>query len=302
MLVVDDLILMSVFVQETGDFELINYSEFGSIVDGILYSCDFSDKELLNESDSAQENGPIPLVLDDIIAMGEGRRARQAMGRLEIARKSLQDKRRAKQALEGALRLPVPVSAQDDALLAEELSKSEGLMTRTGLKRVSAESFILNPSVVSIPLSKARKIDTECSNHKKTGNKKDSESKTMVAGNLTSLTSKRDSKLTDNCPTSDHKLQNRNGEGSKHYNTKNSTPDSSSDYTVSATRTPCLCDKSTHSSDEGKGKRLEGTGVLSHGSQLRFGCLQFLLSIAGCPGHDELITCLLEAGGPAQLS
>ena len=32
------------FSQETRQFELLNYSEHGTIVDNVLYSCDFSDK------------------------------------------------------------------------------------------------------------------------------------------------------------------------------------------------------------------------------------------------------------------
>ena len=254
-------------------------------MDGVHYSCDFSDKAPLE----SEENNPVPLVLDDIVALGEGRRARQAKGRLEQARQSLQDKQRAKQALEGALRLAVPVSAQDDALLAEELSKSEGLMTRTGLKRVSAENYILNPSVVSIPLSKARKIDVECSNQKQTGVKKDVEPKTMATGNFTSHTSKKGS-----CPTPDQNNTQRSSFGERLKYKSNS----SSDHTSASTRTPCVCDECARNTDEGSGKKLEGTGVLSHGSQLRFGCLQFLFSIAGCPGHDELISCLLDGEDP----
>lgn len=262
-------------LQETGDFELLNYSEFGSVVDGILYSCDFSDKQPHSEPESTQESSPVPLVLDDIIALGHGRRARQAKGRLELARKSLSDKRKAKEALEGALKLAIPVSAQDDALLAEELSKSEGLMTRTGLKRVSADTSSVNPSVVSIPLAKAHDIDMDCSSQTKAGNH---EAKPVLAKNLMSLMSKSVPTPTNGQPV---------------YSSPNSLT------TGQSSTTPCMCGGDPSSSNESNGKRLEGTGVLSHGSQLKFGCLQFLFSVAGCPGHEELLFCLLDGDDPA---
>lgn len=171
-------------------------------------------------------------------------------------------------------------------------------MTRTGLKRVSAENYIMNPSVVSIPLSKARKIDVDGSNQKRTS-KKDIEPKTMANGNLTSHTSKKSPKQIDSCSIPDQKVHNNSQKSfSEHLKTQDSISDPSSDQTLALTRTPCACDQGTRNYEEGSGKRLEGTGVLSHGSQLRFGCLQFLLSVAGYPGHDELIICLLDVEDP----
>lgn len=250
--------------------ELLNYSEHGSLVDGVLYSCDISDKN------PAPKEQPIPLTLDDILALGKGRRAAKSRAKLEAARRTLKDKQKAKMALEGALRLTVP-SSMDDALLAEELSKSEGLMTRTGLKRVSVESH--NLSVVSIPLSKARKVEMP-------GNvtKKDSELKTVSRPPKTTTeelrtvsnsaskksptkTVRNPNKLNSPCPSAVKQLPTR----------------------------PCLCDKDGVGSSERPGEeRLEGTALLTHGSRLRFGCLEFVLSVAGCSGHSELLTALTE--------
>ena len=253
------------FVQDTGDMELLNYSEHGSLVDGVLYSCDISDK------DPAPKEQPIPLTLDDILAMGKGRRAAKSRAKLEAARRTLKDKQKAKMALEGALRLTVP-SSTDDALLAEELSKSEGLMTRTGLKRVSIESH--NLSVVSIPLSKARKVEVP-------GNaiKKDCEQKTKPP-KITAEKSKS--------------VSNSANKTSPTKALRNHTKLNSPCHKQLPTR-PCLCDKDrAESSERAEEERLEGTALLAHGSRLRFGCLEFVLSVAGCSGHSELLTALTE--------
>ena len=244
---------------------MINYSENGSVVDGVLFSCDISDKDL------SPNEQPTTLTLDDIIGTGSGRRASRCRAKLEAARHALKDKQKAKIALEGALRLTIPISAQDDALLAEELSKSEGLMTRTGLKRVSIEST-QNPSVVSIPLSKARKL--ELTENKKEINKKS-------ASKYPSQPVLRDS------TTNSGKSQSSICERTIHKDSTSSIP------TVKCFPTrPCLCDSNDDA--ERRDERLEGTAVLTHGSRLRFGCLEFVLSMAGCPGHSELISVLLE--------
>jgi len=98
-------------LQATEEYELINYSEHGLIVDGVLYSCDFSDKKTQEGSPTT----PIPLTLDDLAARGAGLRAERARARVDAARKSLEDRERAKQALESALNLAVPLSSQGDS-------------------------------------------------------------------------------------------------------------------------------------------------------------------------------------------
>ncbi len=234
------------------------------MVDSVLYSCDASDKHSSKEQ-------PTPLTLDDIVAMGHGQKAAKCKAKLELARQDLKDKQKAKLALEGALRLIIPMSAQDDAVLAEELSKSEGLMTRTGLKRVSVE-VSHNPSVVSIPISKARKLEI-------TENKKENEQK--ILKQLMRKPRNAVESPQSKCPVKLERTIN-----------KGFVTSSLQSMRQLQTR-PCDCDQkddNRETCDEG----LEGTAVLTHGSRLRFGCLEFVLSIAGCPGHDELIAAMLE--------
>lgn len=260
--------------QDTGDMELLNYSEHGSTVDGILYSCDISDK---NPTPKEQ---PSPLTLDDVLAMGSGRRAAKSRAKIEAARKSLEDKSKAKMVLEGAIRLTVP-SSQDDALLAEELSKGEGLMTRTGLKRVALESNH-NLSVVSIPLSKARKM--EMSESHRNNAKRDNVQKNVSKPSKVTAEETVSTKI-----TFDKKLH------SKCHNTLSSShrsPRVRLKQSLVRVR-PCLCDQ-VGSSERGEEERLEGTAVLTHGSRLRFGCLEFVLSVVGCDGHDELLDALTD--------
>ncbi len=237
------------------------------MVDGVLYSCDISDKDPSpNEQSTA-------LTLDDIIGTGSGRRASRCRAKLEAARHALKDQHKAKAALDGALRLTIPMSAQDDALLAEELSKSEGLITRTGLKRVSIEST-QNPSVVSIPLSKARKLEI-------TENKKEIDRKSA-------------SKYPSQPALRDFSTNSVKSQSLIHERTIHKDSSTSSIPTVKCFPTrPCVCDNN-EDTESRRDERLEGTAVLTHGSRLRFGCLEFVLSMAGCPGHSELISVLLE--------
>ena len=279
------------------EYELINYSEHGSVIDGVLYSCDFSDKSPPSSTTSA-------LTLDDITALGSGRRAEKARERLRDARKSLEDKAEAKRALDAALKLAVPASVLDESFLAEEMSKTEGLVTRMGLKRVAAET-----SVVSIPLAKTRKLDS--------GEQKAVATKLSIAlqdkskATLSLMTQARNgTKKTNNqLKNNNHKVPNETTSKNiskikKEVKTTTAPPSSrSSDskQTESSTLSerlpvppreptvPCLCKRSASSVVGTNGKGWEGTATLCHGSKLRFGCIQFVLSLAGRPGHAELV-------------
>ena len=279
-------------------------------MDGVLYSCDFS------VAPSPDTSKDLVLTLDDLSALGSGRRASKARARLEAARRSLRDKEKAKRALEAALRLSAPV--KDDFSLAEEMSKCEGLMTRTGLKRVAAtESNAAasgsaggaNSSVVlSIPFTKTKKSET-ANSKKGSVAKRQSPSRPETAQRVTELKNKKaavppvakqETRMTsETSPTGTQQSQTAVGlaplikEGS------------SDDMALSSSQTlllkeeargshyiPCDCDKNPSSALEFEGKGWEGTATLYHGSRLRFGCLQFILSLAGRPGHKELIHAL----------
>ncbi len=295
------------------EYELINYSEHGSVVDGVLYSCDFSDKSTSSSSCSpstSASNSSVSLTLDDITELGSGRKAEKARERLSHARKSLEDKREAKRALEAALKLAIPASVLDESYLAEEMSKVDGLVTRMGLKRVAAET-----SVVSIPLSKTRKIDSTLEQKTNTlklltGALDKSKTNLALARNGTKKTTGTNNQLKINNRTHLRAPNNQSThtpppQGIKKEvkkaplslprqasDGKNTEPTSISTAAALLPKkpiVPCLCKRSASSVVGTSGKGWEGTATLYHGSKLRFGCIQFVLSLAGRPGHAELV-------------
>ena len=204
-------------MQETGEYELLNYSDHGSVVDGVLYSCDFSDKTSVDTNQALS-----PLAAAD-----------KVREKIEVARRNLMDQGEAKRALEGALGL------------SRHLGKEEG--GGEGSKRTT-----YNSSVVSIPLvlSRAKKLSAGIPTGSKTPVKSEGPSDKMKDRVSLSLL----------CPE----------------------PPAS----------PCLCRHSPSCLVGTNRKGWEGTATLYHGSRLRFGCLQFVFSVTGRPGHTELLDAL----------
>lgn len=219
-------------VQATGEYELLNYSDHGSVVDGVLYSCDFSDKTVVEveKKDSLTDlKGHDNLKTD------------KAKMKIETARKTLRDQSSARRALEGALNL------------TRHLGKEEG--TGEGTRRTT-----YNSSVVSIPLalSRARKL-----------------SGGVPAVTKTSSPARTSTSTAPGTPEK---------QPPSLLSTALLCPDPPS--------TPCLCRRSASCLVGTNRKGWEGTATLYHGSRLRFGCLQFVLSIAGRPGHTDLLDSL----------
>ena len=280
------------------EYELINYSEHGSLVDGVLYSCDFSDKSPPSTSTSTAA----ALTLDDITALGSGRRAEKARERLRGARRSLEDKVEAKRALEAALKLAVPASVLDESFLAEEMSKTAGLVTRMGWKRVAAET-----SVVSIPLAKTRKLESGEQRATATklsiGLQDKSKATLSLMTQMRNGTKKTNNQLKNN-NVNYHRVPNETTHVPKIKKEAKTTSLSSQASNMKQTETstlgekptapkepvvPCLCKRSASSVVGTNGKGWEGTATLYHGSKLRFGCIQFVLSLSGRQGHAELV-------------
>lgn len=263
-------------------------------MDGVLYSCVFST------APPPDPNRDVVLTLDDLSALGNGRRASKARAKLEAARKSLKDKDQAKRALEAALRLSVPV--KDDFSLAEEMSKCEGLMTRTGLKRVAATDSSVaaggNSSVVlSIPFTKTKK--SEPVNLKKGLAKRQSPSRLDGVQRTEELKSKEVMPSAKEETGTAAGTQMAGGGILKEESSAVEARCSSEAFLLSREArgpnyVPCGCDKNPSSALEFAGKGWEGTATLYHGSRLRFGCLQFILSLAGQPGHKELVQALSD--------
>ncbi len=66
------------------------------------------------------------------------------------------------------------------------------------------------------------------------------------------------------------------------------TPDKKSDHSSRTEYKACYCKRSASSLIGSGGKGWEGGAVVTHGSKLRFGCIQFVLSISNRPGYNEL--------------
>ena len=223
-------------MQDNADNELINYSEHGSIVDGVLYSCDFSDK-LPNDV-----TNPPYLLADDIVGRGAGRRAEKAKKRLITARKSLQEKTQAAKALSAACKL-------SKSIVKDYMPDNTIIATVGSKRRRSTDEGSSSPngspacSIVSIPLSKTKKT---------TNNRTSNEKKRIT------LVPEKKPALTDHQSTHP------------------------ADYKA------CYCKRSASSLIGTGGKGWEGAAMVSHGSKLRFGCIQLVLSISNKPGYNEL--------------
>lgn len=221
---------------------MINYSDHGSIVDGVLYSCDFSTKST---------DGTV-LLLDDVIAQGEGRRAQNAKRRLEYARSNLRDKEKAKKALSAAMKMNKSIN-RDCVIDPSQL---------TGIKRTRSNSTSSDPSSPggsSIASLQSKKSKTPPVVDPRAGDQPKLETDSMTTASQ--------------------------GGGGGHHSSKETPPFSR----------PCLCKRSASSLIGNNGKGWEGAALISHGSKLRFGCIQLCLSISNRPGHLELLQSLFDA-------
>lgn len=234
--------------KDNNEYELINYSEHGSIVDGVLYSCDFSDKT------SSTEQTPV-LFLDDIISRGSGIRAERAKKRIESVRKTLQDKSRAKKTVNAALKLCKSIR--------KDCSPDPSTLT-AGNKRARSTETPSDPSspassIVSIPLSKTKRSTPDQNTPERFINNR-----------------KR--------ATPDKRVELNHSVSGTHL----SSPDKHSDIR------PCMCKRSASSLIGSGGKGWEGAAIVNHGSRLRFGCIQLVLSITDRLGHNELLHALTQ--------
>ena len=273
------------FLQTTQDYELINYSEHGTVVDGVLYSLDFSDKSqdsnppsLNSYCNMSETNTPLHKHLV----------TNQAVNKLQSARKVLENKQEARRAMEAVIRRSAPV--KDDLSLAEEMSKGEGLMTRTGLKRVTAEAsgaslssgagLNVPPVVFSIPISKTTEAGSGLQPKKTPVYKTRGVGKGSATGEL----------LLKNAEDLEKKLERVSAVPQPQ--SQASTAIEPERQLASSHTVLCDCCHRNQTNMAGNEKGWEGTATLTHGSHLRFGCLHFILSLAGHPGHSEMIQAL----------
>ncbi len=214
----------------------------------------------------------------------------EAAVRLKHMRKSVGSKEEARRAVERAIRMATPI--KDDLSLAEEMSKCEGLMTRTGLKRVAAESASTHAlsnavlpgssTLLSIPLSKTKKTEAIANSPPR---RSLATSKTAGKLNARIQNSPKRQNVKADSPTSRASPRHQSQE-SRSSEEEAATADEPMEVAT------CDCHVSLTSLVGSNGRGWEGTATLTHGSRLRFGCLQFILSLSGQPGHSELIQAL----------
>ena len=203
----------------------------------------------------AERKEACPLTLADLALEGHGLKAERAKAKIENARKNLRDHTHARRALEGALCLSKLAGKDDTA--------------GDGSRRTT-----YNSSVVSIPLALSR-------------------TKKLSAG--VAPNPGKDFKMAAASPSASG---SRSVPGTPEKQASAPT-NSTAKKTISTgllgtdpPSTPCLCRRSASCLVGTNRKGWEGTATLYHGSRLRFGCLQFVFSVAGRPGHTELINTL----------
>lgn len=198
------------------------------------------------------------LFLDDVLAIGDGRRALNAKRRLEAARANLKDQERAKTALTAALKLSKSINKEcviDPSRLPESLKRQQNYSSSSSEPPSSPESSCNEfPSHFPTPTSNSSEF-------------RSTENHSMSSSSATSLSQSSNKKLTT----------------------------SSSSSSSTALKSSCLCKRSASSLIGGSGKGWEGSALVSHGSKLRFGCIQLVLSISDRPGHSELLHALMDA-------
>lgn len=297
-----------IFYDKVADeYELINYSDHGSIVDGVLLCCDFAERR--------PPEPPAALTIDGLVAGGQGLRAERARLRLEAARDTLSgDKDKAKKTLEKVLSLPYRNPIDPDAGIIGS-NAGGGLGTKRGQdaigpapntptmktrKMSSRKPAVKNGEVVggggvtttpSVTSDSGVTQATSCVRNsvdepsESSGHMSTVERSTDKAPLMTSTQSPSQS---CGCTQTVRSLPQQTGTG---LEAKEELVPELSD-TAESVHIPCLCQ---HSTSLLIGRGWEGTALLHHGSRVRFGCLQFVFSMAGKPGHSELVQAFLEA-------
>lgn len=181
---------------------------------------------------------------------------KKASDMIENARLKLRDQSSARRALEGALNLSKHSGSQDSTV--------EGSCSSSGVGGTRRTTY--NSSVVSIPLvlSRTKKLNAG-----------------VPTNVVSSMNDKRNSTASGLTPNTPEKLP------SSHLD-KNTL----SILCTGPPSSPCLCRRSASCLVGNNRKGWEGTATLYHGTRLRFGCLQFVFSVTGRPGHSELVDTL----------
>eukprot|EP00731_Ephydatia_muelleri_P023083 Em0015g666a len=277
-----------IFYDKVADeYELINYSDHGSVIDGVLLCCDFAERH--------PPEPPATLTIDGLMARGQGLRAERARLRLEAAREALGgDKDKAKKALEKVLSLPYRSPVEPDTNSSS--SAGGGLGTKRGPDAIGPAP--------NTPTMKTRKMSS-----RKPATKNGEVVGGGGGGGGVVPASTDHHPLCDyrqccdpghrlcqspsqacGCTQTVHPLSQQTG--TKLEAKEEPVPELSD--VEEGVLSPCLCQHSASLLVGSTGRGWEGTALLHHGSRVQFGCLQFVVSMAGKPGHSELVQASLE--------
>ena len=304
--------------QVADEYELINYSDHGSVIDGVLLCCDFAERH--------PPEPPATLTIDGLMARGQGLRAERARLRLEAAREALGgDKDKAKKALEKVLSLPYRSPVEPDTNSSS--SAGGGLGTKRGpdaigpapntptmktRKMSSRKPATKNGEVVggggggggvvpasttttpSVTIDSAVTQAIGCGRNY-VGEASEGDTHTSTVERSTDLktpvmTSSQSPSQACGCTQTVHPLSQQTG--TKLEAKEEPVPELSD--VEEGVLSPCLCQHSASLLVGSTGRGWEGTALLHHGSRVQFGCLQFVVSMAGKPGHSELVQASLE--------
>jgi hypothetical protein len=226
-----------IYNKSVAQFELINYSEYGTIVDGILYVSTHSD------SHRKRSHSPSPLTIDHVKALGHGPRASRAQRRVDVARCKWKESDHSKTFVNAITKMSDKEDESSCGInntVSTSKSVSSVAQTHSGSGRLRRDSCTSNSE-------KSRYVDSGQLKHNLRPRVK---SEGIVQPQL----DLRKSRETVGAEQSD--------------------------------RTGCGCAGLQPLNVNGG---WSGSASLSHGSLIRIGCVQLLLSVAGQPGHTELI-------------
>ncbi|XP_065178801.1 PHD finger protein 12-like [Sycon ciliatum] len=252
--------------EDQHQYELLSYSEFGIHVDGVLYGCDVSQSDLSPESD---------LVTVDHVrsSMGHGPRTRRAQQRVESAR------RRWKQ--------PHSMRYLQDLLsyCATEQETEDG-STVNLVKDSSDRTGFSDSDDEVMAVSSANLTNTTVITEG------DSPPNNLQLPGLLSRPPRSPSPSASACLTP---MENFSS-----WIQRQDAVVRSAGFWLPSEAEKCLPSCSCTVENGGVAVsgcvpgNWEGSAVLRHGSSVQFGCLRFVFSIAGKPGHDKLVKSLVS--------
>lgn len=256
------------FVQAQEQFELLSYSEFGVHVDGVLYGCDLSHQLPSSPVSSS-------LSVDHVRSTsGDGPRARRAQRRVESARRRW--------------RQPHSMRYLQDLLsYCVETDESEVEHAVTSKDQETARNSDSNDEDEDcIGSSRSRNLDTPSPN-------------TLLQPNLPARPPRSPSPASG-CLTPADNASSRISEEDAAMRANGFWLPSEAEKCLPH----CGCGADNNAdlatASGSMAGHWEGAAALHHGSTIRFGCVHFVLSVAGKPGHDQLVKSLLTLIPSAQ--